>query len=94
MKKTLKGFLHFSTSKYSYGELAFRQSDMSGNPAFGEILVKKMEIEVDIPDDFGPRPAQIAALKEKHKKAAADFHAMQTEIMRQISELQAVEMSA
>ena len=92
MKKTLKGFLHFSTDPWNYGELAFYCCDMSKSGNMGCLLIKPMEIEVDIPDDFDPKPAQIAALKAKQTKAAADFHAMNVEFMRQINELQALEM--
>ena len=92
MKKTLKGFLHFSTESWSYGEIVFFGCDMSKSSTSGYIMIKTLEIEADIPDDFDPRPAQIKALQEKQTKAAADFHAMNTEIMRQINELQALEM--
>ena len=92
MKKTLKGFLHFSIDSWSYGELVFYGCDMSKSASMGCIMIKPLEIEVDIPDDFDPRPQQIKALQAKQIKAAADFHAMNTEIMRQINELQALEM--
>ena len=92
MKKTLKGFLHFSTDSWSYGDLAFYQCDMTKSPSMGCVMIKAIDIEIDLPDDFDPRPAQIASLKAKQTKAAADFHAMNTEIMRQINELQALEM--
>ena len=91
MKKTVKTFLHFSTRSWEYGELAFYGCDMS-KTIVTAVMVKPMEIEVDIPDDFDPRPQQIAALKAKQLKAAADFHAMNVEFMRQINELQALEM--
>lgn len=92
MKKTLKGFLHMSTDSWSLGELTFRHADYTGNTSMGEVMIKPLEIEVDVPDDFDPRPAQIAALKEKQNKAAAAFHAMNNDFMRQINELQALEM--
>ena len=93
MKKTIKGFLHFSTNSYNYGELAFYGCDMSNIPGMGCVLIKPLDVEVDVADDFDPRPQQIAALREKQSKAAADFHVMNTEIMRQINELQALEMT-
>ena len=93
MKKTLKGFLHMSTELWDGGRLILYSCDMSHNTSMGAAFIKEVEIEVEIPDDFDPRPAQIAALKEKQTKAAAAFHAMNTEIMRQINELQALEMT-
>ena len=93
MKKILKGFLHFSTDPWSYGQIVFYQCDMSKSSSMDCLLIKPIEIEVDIPDDYDPRPAQITALKAKQTKAAADFHVLNVEIMRQINELQALEMS-
>lgn len=93
MKKTLKGFLHMSICPYTPGDLSLRYRDYTGDKSFKEVMIKPFEIEVDIPDDFDPRPAQIKALQEKQKEAAAAFHAMNTEIMRQIQELQALEMT-
>lgn len=94
MKKILKGFLHYSTESWNRGELAFYASDVTDIEGMGAVMIKPLEIEVDLPADFDPRPAQIAALKAKQKKAAADFEALTTEIMRQINELQALEMTA
>ena len=92
MKKTIKGYLHFSTAAYNYGEVNLYMCDMSGTPSMNAVLIKPVEFEVEIPDDFDPRPAQIKALEEKQKQAAAAFQTMNTEIMRQISQLQALEV--
>lgn len=93
MKKTLKGFLHMSTASWSKGELALYGCDMSATANMNCVCIKPLEIEVELPDDFDPRPAQIAALQAKQKQAAADFHVMNTELMRKINELQALEMT-
>lgn len=90
MKKTLKGFLHFSAYPWNYGELVLRHRDYTGDTTMCEILIKEIAVEIDIPDDFDPRPQQIKALEEKQKQAAAAFQTMNTEIMRQISQLQAI----
>jgi len=92
MKKTLKGFLHFSINPWDYGALTLRHRDYSDDASMGEVLINPFEIAVDIPDNFDPRPAQIKALEEKQKQAAAAFQTMNTEIMRQISQLQALEV--
>ena len=92
MKKTIKGYLHYSTWVCTLGEIRFFETDMSAVQSMDVVLIKPHEFEVDIPDDFDPRPAQIKALEEKQKQAAAAFHAMNTEIMRQISQLQALEV--
>lgn len=90
MKKTITAFLMFSPESYGDRDdkLELFCSDMTGYS--GRVLVKKFDVEFEVPDDFDPRPTQIAALKEKQTKAAAAFHAMNTEIMRQISELEAI----
>ena len=91
MKKTLKCFVHYNTSSYAKCFEAW-SINMTGSDAL--IFVVAVDVEFEVPDDFDPRPAQIKALQEKQTKAAADFHALQTDIMRQINELQALEMTA
>ena len=93
MKKTIKGFVHMSTNTWNRGELVIYCCDMS-DCNVGSVLVKEVDFEFDMPDDFDARGLQITALRAKNKQAAADFHALQTDIMRQINELQALEMTA
>lgn len=52
------------------------------------VVVRAHSIEVEVPDDFDPRPAQVAALREK---AAATFSAYVAEIDASISKLLAIE---
>ena len=88
MKKTMKAHLIYKLSN--------KEFDVWGFEPFCKdeyIFLGCKDVEFEIPDDFDPRPLQIKALKEKQNKAAADFHAMNTEIMRQINELQALEMT-
>jgi hypothetical protein len=49
-------------------------------------------IEAEIPDDFDPRPVQIAAIDADIAKARADFTAMVTELQERKSRLLAIEM--
>jgi len=56
--------------------------------------VGSQEIEFDIPENYDPRPQQIAALQELQQKAAADYQTKVTEIQRRISKLQALEYTA
>ena len=93
MKTTIKGFVHMSTNTWDRGRLHLYGCDMS-DCSIGVVLVKKVDFEFDMPDNFDPRPAQIKALQEKQTQAAADFHALQTDIMRQINDLQALELAA
>ena len=90
MKKTVKCHLHYCTDSWSSG-LEVWPRNMKGSDAL--IFIATKEVEFEVPDDFDPRPEQIKVLQEKQTKAAAAFHAMNTEILRQINELQALEMT-
>ena len=58
------------------------------------IFVKEHTTTVEVPDDFDPRPQQIAALEAAKQKARAEFQARITEIDRQIQSLLAIEGAA
>ena len=60
----------------------------------GVLLTIPSAITFEMPDDFDPRPAQVAALQAKQKEAAAAFAALTVEINRQINELQAIEYTS
>lgn len=62
--------------------------------ADGRVFVKEHLTTVEVPDDFDPRPAQVAALEAEKQKARADFQARITEIDRQIQSLMAIEGAA
>ena len=91
MKKTVKCYLHYKPKSYGDGFEVW-DLDMTGDD--DRILITALDVVFDVPDDFDPRPLQIKALYEKQEKAAAAFHTLTTEIMRQINELQALEMTA
>ena len=92
MKKTLTAHLCYSTASYdSAAPFQLWCAPMGGSPTL--IPIKSFDVEVDIPDDFDPRPQQIKALEEKQRAAGAAFSALTTEINRQISELQAIEFT-
>jgi len=58
------------------------------------IYINSQEIEIEVPDDFDPRPQQIAVLEAKKVKAMAEFHETVMQINEQISKLQALEYTA
>lgn len=58
------------------------------------VFVKEHTITVEVPDDFDPRPQQVAALEAEKQKARAAFQARITEIDRQIQSLLAIEGAA
>ena len=88
MKKTIKCNLVFNKVGGEFDVWTFEPGSTSDY-----VLLDTKEVEFDTADDFDARPLQIKALQEKQTKAAAAFHAMNTEIMRQINELQALEMT-
>ena len=57
----------------------------------GRVFVKEHTTTVEVPDDFDPRPQQVAALEAAKQKARAEFQARITEIDRQIQSLLAIE---
>ena len=89
MKVTIKGFISYKKDGWSKGnDYHFYKHDMSEH---GYVTVMPHEIAVEVPDDFDPRPQQVAALEAEKQKARAEFHARVTEIDRQIQSLLAIE---
>ena len=88
MKKIVKCYLVFDTTSGNFDVWTFKPGGTSDY-----VLLNTKEVEFDIDNDFDPRPLQIKALQEKQKVAAAAFHAMNNDLMRQINELQALEMT-
>lgn len=97
---TIKGFIHaVPAGQYAKPDHLPSKTNMTWWPYKktyepGAVMVVPHDITVEIPDDFDPRPDQIASLKEKQKDAAAAFHAFTVETNRQINELQAIEYVA
>ena len=60
----------------------------------GRVFVTEHTTTVEVPDDFDPRPQQVASLEAEKQKARADFQARITEIDRQIQSLLAIEGAA
>ena len=96
MKVIIKGFIHCCndgwSDGYGYGfRFHFFSCDMGEH---GYINVMPHEIEIEVPDDFDPRPQQVAALEAEKQKARAEFQKRVTEIDRQIQSLLAIEGAA
>ena len=89
MKVTIEGFIHYRKQAWmDSGSYSFMPCDMT---ECGYVNVMPHEIEVEVPDDFDPRPHQVAALIAEKQKARADFLKRVTEIDRQIQSLLAIE---
>ena len=66
MKATIKG--HITHTKYAWDDkptFSFYTFDASDEHT---VNVMEHEFEIEVPDDFDPRPGKIAALKEKKEK--------------------------
>lgn len=89
MKTQLKGFICYEKSTYDGTEkYAFFPFEMENA---GYVTVMPYSVDVDIPDDFDPRGAQVELLKAKKQKAMADFQTMVTAIDSEISKLLCLE---
>ena len=94
MKVTVKGFVFWRKDYQEEGVFELlpwdcREWDETGRD--GRVFVKEHTTEIEVPDDFDPRPQQVAALIAEKQKARAEFLARVTEIDRQIQSLLAIE---
>ena len=90
MKVTTKLYIHFI--KYPWEtEGKYVPFSMRLDDDDTRVFINEQEVEIEVPDSFDPRPAQIAALEAKKQKAIADFQHTVDMINEQISKLQAIE---
>lgn len=90
MKVTIKGYI--TCQQYSWEEkptFSFYSFDPS---QYDSTTVKVMEheFEVEVPDNFDPRPGQVAALKAQKELIQAEFAAKVKEIDDRINSLLAI----
>ena len=94
MKVTVKGFVFWKKSYQEEGVfelLPWDCREWGETNNHGRVFVKEHTTEIEVPDDFDPRPQQVAALEAEKQKARAEFHERVTEIDRQIQSLLAIE---
>lgn len=91
VKTTIKAFLRWH--KYGWKEIPdfhLYPSDMSSaGPEY--VLIKEMDVDVEVPDNFDPVPAQVEALKKEKQKILADAHVKAENIEEQIQRLLCIE---
>jgi hypothetical protein len=91
----IKTTVHIHFVKYSWEtEGRFEAMSYQIKDDTNYSYVGPQQIEVDVPDHFDPRPAQIAVLEAKKQQVMADFQKAVTEINKRISKLQALEYTA
>jgi hypothetical protein len=94
-KHIIKGYVTYTESRYNAKlQVSFHTYKPDTKIWPGMVIVGEQSIEVEVPDDFDPRPELIRSLQERQTKARADFEKLCTDIQRQISELQALEFTA
>lgn len=94
MKVQIKGYITY--------EKPWRKDDhgfklMSFDPtgvSTGYVLVREQMFEVEVPDNFDPRPQMVQELEAEKEKARADFAKRVMEIDKRINELLALEHTA
>ena len=91
MKMKIKAWLIWH--KYDWAEettWTLNDSNMSGcGPDW--VGVNQQEFEVDVPDNFDPRPMQIKALRDEKEKLLAETHVKANNLDDQIQKLLSIE---
>lgn len=93
MKVTINGFITYEKSAYmDKARIGWCDFRPSSNIWPDLVVVGEQSIEVDVPENFDPRPELIAGLKKKEQQARTDFENLLTDIQRQISQYEAISM--
>ena len=92
MKHTITGYVTYEKARHMDKPRIDFQTWKPGKHSIpAMVVVCEHSIEVEVPDDFDPRPDLIKGLEEQQQKARADFEKLCTDIQRQISELTCLE---
>jgi len=93
MKIKTLAYIHFF--KYSWeDEGEFRVDSIKLNDNEHHTYVGDQEVEIEVPDNYDPRPQKIAALEKQKQKVMADYQKSVTDINDRISKLMAIEYTA
>jgi hypothetical protein len=90
MKVTIKGYI--TCTQYAWDDkptFSFYSFDPTSYDS-STVKVMEHEFEVEVPDNFDPRPGQVAALEAKKKEIQAEFAAKVKQIEDQINSLLAI----
>jgi hypothetical protein len=94
--KTIRGYLyhvHYDFELQDEFRVLFNHSADMGKHSHEWTVIREHSFEVEVPDDFDPRPQQIASLEAQKQMVRAELGKRITEIEEQISRLQAIEYS-
>jgi hypothetical protein len=97
MEHVIKGFVTYRAAHewedkpkidfYTYDPRLYRSTSES------IAVVKEHSFTVDVPDDFDPRPQQVAALDAKIEQTRAEFTKRLNELQEQKNKLLCLEMA-
>lgn len=98
MKKIINGHVYWHHTKYmeapAYMFDMFDMRTWSEQSRDGRVHIKEHSFEVDVPDDFDPRPQQIAVLEAEKVRIRTEMARRVKELDDRIQSLLAIEMSA
>jgi hypothetical protein len=91
----IKLTVHIHHSQWAWEETGtFQAYSCKMDDAEHRAYVGAQEIEIEVPDNYDPRPDKIAALERHKQKVMADYQKTVMEINDRISKLQALEYTA
>jgi hypothetical protein len=92
MKKEIKGYITFRDAygRQEFDFLTYNPTQFDHND---RIVIREETIEVEIPDDFDPRPEQVRMLQEQQQKVRAQMVSRINELQDRINKLLALEMT-
>lgn len=93
MKVQIKGFILFGRNEWENHLAPYFKFYFCDNSE-GFVLVKPHSFEVDVPDDFDPRPKMVEKLEGEKRRITAEFNARVTDLNAQIQSLLAIENEA
>ena len=95
MKHTIHGHLYWHMTKYMKAPAfvfeKYDRREWSEDSRDGHVWIREHSIEVDVPDNFDPRPSMVEALRKEKERIRAEFAAKVTELDKQINNLLALE---
>lgn len=95
-KHTINGFIVYRPERWweDHERIDFQTYDPRDIDHSTAVFVSEHSFEVEVPDDFDPRPQQIQALEKKRDAVRDEMSARITEINQQIQSLLAIEHTA
>ena len=91
-KHLIKGYI--TSTQYSLhgkADIDFRTYKPIAEYSPNTVVVSEHEFEVEVPDNFDPRPAMVESLEEQKRLAQAEFSKKVMEIDQRIQSLLAIE---